>query len=30
VEAEHVDPLAHFLHFGQHEGRQTFADGVWG
>jgi hypothetical protein len=30
VAAAQVDPLVHFLHFGQHEGRSTSADGVWG
>ena len=26
----HVDPLAHFLQFGIHEGRSAFADGTFG
>ena len=30
VAAAHVNPLAHFLNFGIHEGRSAFADGVWG
>ena len=30
VVAAQVDPLAHFLQFGIHEGRSPFADGVWG
>jgi len=30
VAAAHVNPLAHFLHFGIHEGRSAFADGVCG
>jgi len=30
VAAAHVNPLAHFLQFGIHEGRSSFADGVWG
>ena len=30
VAAAHVNPLAHFLQFGIHEGRSPFADGVWG
>jgi hypothetical protein len=25
-----VNPFSHFLHFGIHEGRSPFADGVWG
>jgi hypothetical protein len=30
VNAANVNPLTHFLHFGIHEGRSSFADGVWG
>jgi hypothetical protein len=30
VEASHSNPLTHFLQFGIHEGRSSFADGVWG
>ena len=30
VAAADVNPLAHFLQFGIHEGRSPFADGVWG
>ena len=30
VAAAHVDPLLHFLQTGLHEGRSSFADGVWG
>jgi len=30
VAAAHVNPLAHFLHNGIHEGRSSFADGVFG
>ena len=30
VAAAQVDPLAHFLQFGIHEGRSPQADGVWG
>ena len=30
VAAAGVNPLVHFLQFGQHEGRSAFADGVWG
>ena len=30
VAARSVNPLAHFLKFGMHEGRSPFADGVWG
>ena len=30
VAAAGVNPLLHFLQFGQHEGRSPFADGVWG
>jgi hypothetical protein len=30
VAAAHTDPLLHFLQFGQHEGRQAFADATWG
>ncbi|MFC7538405.1 hypothetical protein ACFQU2_01655 [Siccirubricoccus deserti] len=25
-----INPMEHFLQFGVHEGRLTFADGVWG
>jgi hypothetical protein len=28
--AAHIDPLAHYLQYGAHEGRTAFADGVWG
>jgi hypothetical protein len=30
VAAAQVNPLVHLLHFGLHEGRARFADGVWG
>jgi len=30
VQAAHVNPLAHFLQYGIHEGRQAFADGHFG
>jgi hypothetical protein len=30
VATANVNPLAHFLQFGQHEGRSAHADGVWG
>ena len=30
VAAANVNPLAHYLQFGFAEGRQAFADGVWG
>jgi phosphoribosylanthranilate isomerase len=30
VAAAGVNPLVHFLQFGQHEGRAPFADSVWG
>jgi len=30
VAAAGVNPLTHYLQFGSHEGRTTFADGVWG
>jgi hypothetical protein len=30
VAAAQIDPLVHFLQFGMLEGRQAFADGVWG
>ena len=30
VAAANIDPLAHFLDFGRHEGRSPFADGVLG
>jgi hypothetical protein len=30
VAAAHIDPLWHFLRNGIHEGRSTFADGMWG
>jgi hypothetical protein len=30
VAASGADPLIHYLQHGVHEGRATFADGVWG
>ena len=30
VAAAGVNPLVHYLRFGDTEGRSTFADGVWG
>jgi hypothetical protein len=30
VQAVGVDPLAHYLDFGRHEGRSPQADGLWG
>ena len=30
VAAAHVDPLLHYLHYGQNEGRVAIADGLWG
>ena len=30
VAAAHINPLVHYLQSGIHEGRSTFADGVWG
>jgi hypothetical protein len=30
VAAALVNPLTHFLHIGQDEGRSALADGIWG
>ena len=30
VQAAGVNPLVHYLRFGDDEGRSTFADGLWG